>query len=118
MPSGVNPPRGAVSSGTVTMLAASTYNATNSMVTYSGVDYYLCIQKGSTDDRCEWFYATGAEAAVKKNPFCTLSSTTHGIISAGTYNQTTQLFTHSGHTYELRFVYENGSLKALAVKIT
>lgn len=119
MPQGVNPPRGAIASGTLTVLqsGSTTYNAGSQMITSGGTNYYLCIQHGANADDCEWFYATAAEAGVKKNPYCTLSQTTYNVVHSGTYDQTAKTFSYNGFTYEIRLVYESGTLSALAVKV-
>lgn len=119
MPQGTNPPRGAIASGTLTVLqsASTTYNAGAGMITYGGTDYYLCIERGSASDSCQWFYATAAEAGAKKNPYCTLNSTTFNVVHSGTYNQTAKTFSYNSFTYEIRLIYESGTLSALAVKV-
>lgn len=119
MPQGVNPPRGAVQSGTVTILqsGSTTYNNANNMITNGGTNYYLCVQRGATSDSVEWFYATAAEAGAKKNPYCTLTSTTFNVMHGGTYDQTAKTYAYSGFTYEIRLEFVSGALWASAIKV-
>jgi len=118
MPSPGKPPTVTFTSAVVSALQdqQASYNSTNGGFDLQQTEYYLILERGSSETTAQLTYGEESDASTYNSPIAKFDQTTWRVMHDGSYSSSTNRFTYQQDSYLVWLEEQNGVLQSVAVK--